>query len=274
MQSFSQRKGFEAAKIIQVDSMDDSLRIAIWNTLDRKIWNRSDFLDETAVHRVHMEMFSRFIWEGFFSLRLDSRPSSMKERMAYVEHWFFAAPWNKIYDFLEFIIQPEVMPLVPLVAPLNAALEKSGSAYRIIGGVVADIVSKSEVEMLQQTLDDTSLQSVAGHLKCALQLLADRDNHNYRNSIKESISAVESMARIVANDPTATLGEALKALEKRKQLPNLLKIAFDKLYAYTNGEDGIRHAMLAEPDLTAADAKYFLMSCTSFCNYLKAKLPA
>lgn len=53
-----------------------------------------------------------------------------------------------------------------------------------------------------------------------------------------------------------------------------LKEGFLKLYGYTNDEDGIRHAMLEEPKLTAADAKYFLMSCTSFANYSKAQLPA
>ncbi len=37
--------------------------------------------------------------------------------------------------------------------------------------------------------------------------------------------------------------------------------------------DGIRHAMLEEPELTAADARYFLLSCTSFVNYLKAQIP-
>lgn len=45
-----------------------------------------------------------------------------------------------------------------------------------------------------------------------------------------------------------------------------------KLYAYTSDEGGIRHAMLDEPNLTAADARYFLLSCTSFVNYLKSQL--
>ena len=37
--------------------------------------------------------------------------------------------------------------------------------------------------------------------------------------------------------------------------------------------NGIRHAMLEEPNLKAADARYFLLSCTSFVNYLKAQIP-
>ena len=41
---------------------------------------------------------------------------------------------------------------------------------------------------------------------------------DYRNSIKESISAVEAMARLVAENPKATLADALKAIERRGAL--------------------------------------------------------
>ncbi|WP_372526833.1 hypothetical protein [Piscinibacter sp.] len=51
-----------------------------------------------------------------------------------------------------------------------------------------------------------------------------------------------------------------------------MKDGFVKLYGYTSDEQGIRHAMLDEPDLHAADARFFLLSCTSFVNYLKAQL--
>ena len=67
--------------------------------------------------------------------------------------------------------------------------------------------------------------------------------------------------------------DALKEIEKRELLHPALKDGFIKLYGYTSDADGIRHAMLDEPKkLTAADACYFLLSCTSFTNYLKAKI--
>ena len=110
------------------------------------------------------------------------------------------------------------------------------------------------------------------HIQQALDLYAKRENPDYRNSIKESILAVESMARIVSKKPKATLSDALKAIEKNGLLHEALKDGFIKLYGYTSDADGIRHAMLDEPTLTAADARYFLLSCTSFVNYLKAQI--
>ena len=127
--------------------------------------------------------------------------------------------------------------------------------------------------MLDAALSGDTLAPVAAHLKRALELYSDRAAPDYRNSIKESISAVEAMAKIVAKDPKATLADALKALEKRGQLHPALKDGFLKIYGYTNDEDGVRHAMLEDPNITAADARFFLLACTSFTNYLKAQTP-
>ena len=80
------------------------------------------------------------------------------------------------------------------------------------------------------------------------------------------------MARIVSNDLKATLRDALSAIEKGGTLHSALKEGFLKLYGYTSDEGGIRHAMLEEPNLNAADARYFLLSCTTFTNYLKAQI--
>jgi hypothetical protein len=112
---------------------------------------------------------------------------------------------------------------------------------------------------------------VRTHLTRALKLLSDRKAPDYRNSIKESISAVESIARDLTGMPKATLADALKVLERDNRLHPALKEGFLRLYGYTSDEGGIRHAMLEEPNLGAADAKYWLMSCTSFINYLKAR---
>lgn len=68
------------------------------------------------------------------------------------------------------------------------------------------------------------------------------------------------------------MGDALKVIEKRGSLHQALKDGFIKLYGYTSDEGGIRHAMLNEPNLASSDALYFLLSCTSFVNYLKGQL--
>ena len=135
-----------------------------------------------------------------------------------------------------------------------------------------DITAEAEVVLLEETLKDPDFPGVRGHLQAALRLLSNREAPDYRNSIKESISAVESMAQVISGNPKASLGEALVVLERESKLHSALKQGFSKIYGYTSDEGGIRHAMLEEPNLNAADAKFFLLSCTSFINYLKSKV--
>ena len=144
--------------------------------------------------------------------------------------------------------------------------------YRFVAGHLADVTSREELTMIEEAARDSRFAGVSAHIDRALELYADRENPDYRNSIKESISAVESMARLVSGSEKATLGDALKTIEKNGHLHPALKEGFLKLYGYTSDEQGIRHAMLDEPNLTAADARYFLVSCSSFVNYLKAQI--
>jgi hypothetical protein len=44
------------------------------------------------------------------------------------------------------------------------------------------------------------------------------------------------------------------------------------MYGYTNDTEGIRHALLEEPTLDADDARFMLVSCSAFVNYLKSKV--
>jgi hypothetical protein len=175
---------------------------------------------------------------------------------------------------LEFIVQQNNVGLSTgrITDALNNVLVRELSAYRIVSNVVTDITDEAEIEMLEQALEDDRFSGVAGHLASALDHYSNRAHPDYRNSIKESISAVESMARIVSGNPKATLGDALKTIAARGALHTSLKDGFLKLYGYTSDEGGIRHAMMDEPNLTDTDARYFLLSCTSFVNYLKAQV--
>ena len=48
-----------------------------------------------------------------------------------------------------------------------------------------------------------------------------------------------------------------------------MKAAFEKLYGYTSDASGVRHAgKLGGPDSTFEEAKFMLVSCSAFVNYL------
>jgi DNA-binding transcriptional ArsR family regulator len=278
MKSFSERKGLKPVRqTIQTDGMTDELRNSLWNALHLAVWESEDFMHHRYGKPPEIDEFSALLWFRYFKKPIDERPSfgyyDRSERiLKIIRDYFFVASWNEVYDFLEFVVAAFEKSELGLPDFLNRVLATEMSAFRFIDGKLVDITGEQEREMLEQALADTRFAAVSSHLERALALLADRKNPDYRNSIKESISAVEAMARLVSGNPKATLGEALKALEKTGKLHAALKDGFSKLYGYTNDESGIRHAMLDEPNLTQDDAKYFLLSCTSFVNYLKSAL--
>ncbi len=66
--------------------------------------------------------------------------------------------------------------------------------------------------------------------------------------------------------------QALKILEENVGLHPALKKAFNNLYGYTSDAKGIRHALLEEAELYPEDAKFMLVSCSAFVNYLVSKI--
>jgi hypothetical protein len=67
------------------------------------------------------------------------------------------------------------------------------------------------------------------------------------------------------------LGEALRKVEGRVAIHPALKKGFSNIYGYTSDAGGIRHALLEEASLHFEDAKYMLVSCSAFVNYLAEK---
>lgn len=272
MKRFSQRKGYKSVPTqLQIEAMSDELRASLWNGFHLFILRFITLAD-----------LSHRLWIAFFKKPIDQIPPYASLKLDVIRKFFFGCEWYEVYDFLEFVVgmvsdevgkgKDRINKRLVAIYGLNKILEQELAGYRFVDEVIVDITSEQEIEMLEEALQDSQFEGVNLHLKRALELLSDRKTPDYRNSIKESISAVESMAKIVAENPKATLGDALKALEKNKELHPALKNGFSSLYGYTSDAGGVRHAMLEEPDITAIDAKFFLLSCTSFVNYLKSKI--
>lgn len=269
---FSQRKGFKTIlEIIQVDGMNSDLRNSIWNVLNHHTMQQYDEIAMLSWDS-KPDPFAYHLWADFFKKPVNSIPNTKGGILKAIYEFFSSCEWYEVYDFVEYVLNYVNTEKVNNV--VNGILERELSGYRFVGGVITAITDKQEIEMLESALADEDFPSVRNHLRRALEFLSDRETPDYRNSIKESISAVESLAKIITGDPKTTLGSALANMESsgKIRLHKSLRTAYSSLYGYTSDEGGIRHAMLEEPDLSASDARFFLVICTSFVNYLKSKL--
>jgi hypothetical protein len=208
--------------------MNPELRNSLWNALDVALWSTRDYVYR-QYGEPYIESFSKALWFDYFKRPIDSRPDRESQILAAIRDYFFKCEWFEVYDFLEFVVGHYSRSKPGLAKFLNQFLERELSGFRFVSGHLTDITTTEEIEMLENTLADSRFAGVTAHLQRALELYASRENPDYRNSIKESISAVESMARIVADNPKATLGDALKAIEKKGSSHPALKDGFIKI---------------------------------------------
>lgn len=156
---------------------------------------------------------------------------------------------------------------------VNHVFEREYIGYRFIDGMIAPISDSNEVQEIKAALAN-KYQPIRDHLHKATILLSDRDNPDYENSIKESISAVEAICEIITGiqGKEATLGKMLKKMEESGiEIHGGLKSAFNTLYGYTSDANGIRHAGdIGGPSSSFEEAKFMLVSCSAFVNYLMA----
>lgn len=273
---FSERIGKKKVKCeLQVDSMDANLRNGLWNVLYEQVLNRIHYLHDQGALLPECRSFFKILWHDFFKLPVDEmHPRSFGLRKQ-VRDWFFKAEWYEIYDLLEYIAKVgKHIDTEELKTGFNYVLERELSAYRFLGEEIAPISDKVEIAEIEEAIEKAAkhkLKGVRTHLESALAKLSDRKEPDYRNSIKESISAVESACIIVSKDPKATLGKALKVIEDAVGLHPALKSGFSSIYGYTSAEGGIRHAMIDDNPCDFDDAKYMLVSCSAFVNYLIMK---
>ena len=256
MTSFSERHGYISERSIQFEAMDQQLRTSLWNFIDSHFF---EFNEQNLYEDGELQDFARILYDRFHKKAIRSVPFGVNEFIAKEFEWFEKAPWNAIYDYCEFCLVH-----TPTSSGdeerwrniFNWVLEREKSGYRLIGGIITPIIDKEQIAGVQSALNSpTPFRAAAEHIETALSLYADRKKPNYRNSVKESISAIEFAVKIIASKNEATLGDALKLIDLKKPMHEAFKQALLKLYGYTSDAEGVRHALLDETVVDEADAR-------------------
>lgn len=268
---FSDRMGYLQQRPIQLESMDFALRNGLFNIAreyllvglahvrvnDRRPW-------DSRFNRAWSLFFKKPLHTSHANYAGDEKPS------AFIYAFFEKAEWHRVYDFVEFLVKDAPY----LAKQFNEVLEREVAGYRILDGIVAPISDSVQLDAVNAALEASSTGLLLGareHLSSALRLLSDRDQPDYRNSIKESISSVESAASALTGSKKPELKDALRLLETKGRLHPALRGAFERLYGWTSDESGVRHALMEESSLDFPDAYFMLVACSVFVCYLIGK---
>jgi hypothetical protein len=271
MALFSQRSGIRPlSKAIQRERIDDDLRNALWSSFHETFviaysYEEGHRLAPYYPLRDELNNWRYVLWTQFYRNPSDTKPS-FKELVAQLRTEFFGAEWHWIFDLLEFSAKHAEKCGPLLIRHANAQLEREHSAYRFVGSEIVEITDRTEIASIEEAVSGPKM--VKNHLERAIELLSDRRTPDFRNSIKESISAVEAICRLISNNQNDTLGAAVKKVAKKNPLHPAFEQALLKLYGFTSDEGGIRHALMEEPSLEYADARFMLVLCSAFINFL------
>lgn len=251
--------------------MDDELYNGLWSAIEISVWSH------WGEYRTHgfscaplaLQQLLKNIWVSFLKRPLDELPKD--GGLKAVRDVYFSGEWNEAYDFIEFVLKHGVSFRRGLMNECNSAMERENAGYRVLGEEVTPITNEAEMEAVAAAAL-TRFANVNIHITRAVELLSDRKDPDYRNSIKEAISAVECVCRVVSKDKKATLGQALKRIGEQQAIHPALEKAFSALYGYASDADGIRHSLINHNEITFTEAKFMVVACSAFVNYLTGKV--
>lgn len=285
MTLFSERLGFvKPREALQIECANEDLRMSVYNMIHKIL---GDYSSDSAA-----EAICKKLWTMEWHCPVDTFPLYNCDFYSELRSRIMNGQWYVCYDLIEFVynelndlgaLEPEPLgfrysgyswdvgnPKKDFQEEVNAVLEAEGSGYRFLGEQVVPISNELELESIEQSVSpESGLTGASSHIQNALELLAKRPDPDFLNSVKESISAAESAARTVAPTKTGTLSDAVESLRKKCGLHKSLADTWKKMYGYASDADGIRHGGAGEPvELDSAFAKYVLVTCSAFVNYL------
>jgi len=262
--SFKQREGLEELpRALKKEEFPDSLRIAIWNLLYEHISpKKNSCITGYGICRFSTsDLWTKIIgarYESYRHKRLDLY--TLKVGYEDLEEIYTNGNLQDIYNDLDFIISLNSRDLKFFRERLKDILDHYQCYYTIFfegkNSSIAPRVTEQEknsIEQCYKDLDKNKFDGAKTHLVKAVKFL---NKNNFSDSVRESISAVESVCRLIAEKPKADLTDALKEIKKKMYIHEALEKGFKILYGYTSDEKGI------------VDAQYMIGSCASFISYL------
>jgi hypothetical protein len=165
----------------------------------------------------------------------------------------------EVLGFLQLVIRHRDCP--PLFAKMvNACFETAHVAYRVVDKTIVPIASEAKIEAIKRSFVDlakTEFNGARAHLRNAAEELTAG---HYADSVRESIHAVEPVARVL--EPSADLFVEGPRQAGEIHLHPAMKSGSNSLFGYTGDVGGVRHANI-EPGDPAADEA----ACAAFIFY-------
>ncbi len=298
--TFSQREGKASLpELMRLEHIPQRFRQLAWRAIENEIRSTASYDTDRLDPRVRIEyeeIGEDPYWAsyGFESVKnigsiLESYEFEVQHKFhdeineygpeqasSFIKRVITQGDYHEVLTLVEFIVRHDCCS-DNLRKELVEAFQEAPIAYIVDdkSGIptILPRFSRESGEATQQALETLRQNSMEGSTTHLRQAAEHINAQQYGDSIADSIHAVEAVACKI-DHTSSTLGQALKVLEKKGLLANKqLKTALEKLYAYTNSEEGARHSLVFQdaPDVGLEEAVFMFGACASFAAYLVNK---
>lgn len=279
-EGFSDRNSLSPIpKEMQYDNLDSGSRVALFNALKNIVCYqvKHQILSEKAIAKI--------IVEGLFNDVYNEYEDTFDQVFDDIYKLLVEEPYHTVLTIIEYLCNLVYEDRDSYLASrgydpsyikyyqdtrdaMNEVFEEEFIGYRFIGDKITSITNDSEIKEINESAQ-TSYEKVNESINKAISFLSETGTKDYKNSIKESVMAVEQLLNIILGTNGLTLKNAIEQFSRKTDIDENLKLSIKHLYDYASDTNGIRHGNNKNNDsITFSEAKYVLVICSATVNYL------
>lgn len=144
---FSQRHKLKPLPEFQVNSMNDDLRVGLWNAFYSNFMSYFTLpITEYKLYKTQVD-FLYNIWLYALKKPSDEFQRDTRKLIAGFKNYFLTAKWYEVFDLMEYGVgkYPDEETSKAFIVECNFILEKEFSAYRFVDAVVTPIVDEAQI---------------------------------------------------------------------------------------------------------------------------------
>jgi len=193
-----------------------------------------------------------------------------------IEDLIMGCEWWQFHDICEVACASLSIEGVraQLCAKINQLFAEEWLGFEFRNGLVEKIgvgFIDAQVKEARYLLKEPQFKGADEHFEKALKAINIRPDPDVENCIKDAVSAIESVGRILVSDEKHLLSDIIRDMSKEGIIPKPLDEAIQKVYAYRGNEPGVAHGLVGDSKVTVDEAEFVLAMSAAIIIYLVNK---
>jgi len=227
----------------------------------------------------HQKSYLHLYWEICVALRIP-RERGLTDYSAsiVIERLIKNCEWYQFYDICEVVWANPYSQYSrhqeEFTEQVNALFREEQLGFQLKDGKIEKVGSgfiDAKVQEARYLLKEPEFKGADEHFEKAIKALNVRPNPDVENCIKDAVSAIESVGRIIVGNDKALLSDIIRDMAKNGTIPKPLDQAIQKIYAYRGDQPGVAHGLVGTSKVTVDEAEFVLAMSAAIIIYLVNK---